>query len=480
MRRDVLCVVLLTVTGAAVLLPVLGWPPYMPPLSGDNLDSLSIATSSDPEFFIHGARSFVYRPVTYSSLWVENEVFGLHPSVFFSTNLLIWLGCAVVLYGIARTHVRSSLVALVAAVALLTDHRIDTALVWMIERQSILACLLGGSALAIAYRLPSGGRARAFGAVAVFLLLTAGMLSKEYGAAFAAATATVALVSRPDLRAALLGASTAAVITYASMRWLVPEIFGSAANASPPPGGIPTTGPGSPGSGYCDDMGLLWDQREICYGQIDLAERLAQYAWNVGATLVGTAYPYLFGGQGNLNPLDLSRPVLSLLYPTMVLGLAVTAWTHRPRASLPLLVLLLANAGLNYLLFRHRNQVIGAMGLYGSAAMGLQPAAAAAAERLPVALERVGRPFKAGSRKAWKRGSAASPVVATVLAASLAAWGIGHEARNLQTTIDQDRSDFLARPCAYLEADVGAQVRRLVEALPATARCRSGEPSERR
>lgn len=471
-RRDVLCVLALTGICAAVLLPVLGWPPFIPPFNQDNLDALRIAAREDPSFFIEGTQNFVYRPLTYTSLWVQTEVFGLRPSVLFSTNLVIWWGCALVLYGLVRTHVRSSLVALVAGVALLTDHRVETALVWIIERQSILACLFGGSALAIAYRLPSGGRARGLGAVAVCLLLAAAMFSKEYGAAFVAATVAAALVGRPELRAWLVGASLAAVAAYASIRWLVPEIVGYTARAS-------TTGSGSPGSGYCEEMGLLWDQREICYGQIGLAQRLVQHVWNVGATLVGTAYPYLFGGQGNLISPDLSRPVLSLVYPTMVLGLAVTAWVKRPRASLPFLVLLLANAGLNYMLFRPRNQLIGAMGLYGSAAMGLEPAAAAVAERLTVTLKRLGRPLEAGSRKTWESASAASPVVAAVFAAGLAAWGIGHEAENLQSSIDQDRSDVVAQPCVFASRrSVGPQVRRLLEEMPATARCRSRERAE--
>ncbi len=428
-------------TGAGVLLPALGFPPSVPPFSGDSLDALNRATQDASAFFTQGTRFFVYRPLTYASFWAQNEAFGLNLSVFFSINLAIWLGCALVMYGLVRIHVSSSLVALVAAVALLTDHRVSDALVRIIERQSVLACLLGGAALAIAYRLPARGRARGLGAGAVFLLLTACLLSKEYGAAFVAATLAVAVLGRPELRAPLFAAGAAAVGVYASMRWLVPVLSGAPKSE----GVLPN---------YCESMGLFFEEREVCYGQLDFSERLVQHAWNVGATLVGTAYPYLFDGHGTLVSPDLSRPVLSLVYPTVVLGLAATAWVKRPRVSLPLLVLVLANAGLNYVLFRHRNHLIGAIGLYGSAAIGLQPALALVAERL-------------------QRISAATPSVAAVLAAVLVAWGIGNEARNLQSSIDQERAQYASAPCVYLRfPNLAPEVSRKLETMQATARCR--------
>ena len=290
---------------------------------------------------------------------------------------------------------RSVLAAAVAAGLMLIDERGMTAIVWIPERATPMACVMGGIALLLAYRLPRGGARRTAALAGIAALLLGAALSKEYGMAFAAATAAVGLVTRPGDREALVAVALAAVTVFAAMRALLPADAALAAS----------DGAASGGNGLldkCDYIGFLGHGENVCYGELDLIDRLLRWGWNAGATLVATFLPPLFDGTGAmLLPEVLAGPLgeaddyagfsfASLILPLFVSVCAFVGLRRHPRAVLPLFALIVANAALNFLLFRDRNQVVGMIGLYAAAAVGLPSGGVGVAH--PRAGVRAGRP----------------------------------------------------------------------------------------
>ena len=133
----------------------------------------------------------------------------------------------------------------------------------------------------------------------------------------------------------------------------------------------------------CEYIGFLGHGENVCYGELDLIDRLLRWGWNAGATLVATFLPPLFTGQGALLYPEVLASALgeeddyagftfaSLILPLLVSACAFVGLWRSPRAVFPLFVLIVANAALNFLLFRERNQTVGLVGLYAAAAVGL-------------------------------------------------------------------------------------------------------------
>jgi hypothetical protein len=200
-------------------------------------------------------------------------------------------------------------------------------------------------------------------------------LSKEYGVGFAAAAAAVGLVTRREDRVELVAAAMAALTAYAAMRAL---LVNDAAYGA-------TTAVGSSHGllDNCDYIGFLGHGENVCYGDLDLVDRLLRWGWNAGATLVATFLPPLFTGEGALLlPEALAGPlgeaeayegfsIPSLTLPLLVSLCAFVGLRRYPRVVIPLFALIVINSLLNFLLFRDRNQIVGVVGLYAAAAVGL-------------------------------------------------------------------------------------------------------------
>ncbi len=355
------------------LLPAVGFPPYIRPYSADNIWALSLGADSIDSYFTDPPAG-IYRPLGYLTLWAQYHIGGLDPTAYFAVNIVLWIGCGCVVYALGYTVGRSQLAAAAAAGVMLIDDRGMTAIVWIPERATTLACVLGGIALLIAYRLPRRGPSRAVAFAGVTALLLGAALSKEYGIAFVLAVATVGLVTRRGDREGLIAVALAALTVYVAMRGLLP---GHAAHAA--------TGAGlGEAAERCEYLGFLGHGEDVCYADLDIFDRLLHWGWNAGATLVATFLPPLFTGYGALLlPDALAGPlgendaypgfsIPSLILPLLVSACALVGLRRHPRLVLPMFVLIVANAGLSVLLFRDRNQVVGMVGLYAAASAGLR------------------------------------------------------------------------------------------------------------
>jgi hypothetical protein len=429
---------------ALTLLPAVGFPPSIPPYNHDNLFALAVGAEPIDSYFTgpsHGA----YRPITYVALWTQYQISGVDPVAYFGANMVLWIACGCVVYALGYALGHSLLAACAAAGLMLVDERAMTAIVWIIERQTMIACLMGGAALLLAYRLPQGGWPRPAALAGITVLLLGAALSKETGLAFAAATAAVGLVTRPRDRTELVGVALAGFTAYAALRTLLP-----AEEARAAPQG---TGLSHPSLEICEYIGFLGHGENVCYGDLGIVDRLLRWGWNAGATLVATFLPPLFGGHGELllpdvlaGPLGEAETypgfsIPSLILPLLVSVCAFVGLKRYPRAVAPLFVLIVANAALNFLLFRDRNQVVGMVGLYASAAVGLPLVASWSLARARIFAQRARSP-------AGARARAALALATLAVVAGTIAW----RAVDLHDAVAGAKSGYADRdPCPSLQ-----------------------------
>ena len=363
---------------ALIVLPPFGFPPSIPPFTPDNIDALSLGAFHDPWFFLtHGGA--VWRPLTYSTLWAQYELGGLDIGAFVSFNVLLWVACASLVYTLVYFHTRLIWAAAPAALVMLTDDRVFSALVWFIERQSLLASIFGLLAMLIAYRLTQQERPFRGALAVVGLLLLAAAMSKEFGLAFAFGVATIGML-HSSRRRELVGVGVGALVVYGLLRGLAGGLnFGSGAETNR---GFSDT---ESDLGLCEVMGWGANPREVCYGELGLIEQLGQYAWNMGASFVGIFFSPLIHGNGYLLAPDVLGTTLGgpdwyagfairdLIVPCIVTGLAVVAFWKRPKVALPFLAVIVANAVLDFQYYRPRNVVVGMVALHVAAGIGIPP-----------------------------------------------------------------------------------------------------------
>ena len=147
---------------ALVVLPAIGLPPLPQPYNHDNIWALSLGADPLGSYFTDPPDGVNrYRPFTYVTLWAQYQIGGLDPSAYFAINIALWIACGCVVYALGYMLGRSWLAAGVAAFLLLVDDRGMAAIVWVPERATTIACLMGGIALLLAYRLPRGRTSRA-------------------------------------------------------------------------------------------------------------------------------------------------------------------------------------------------------------------------------------------------------------------------------------------------------------------------------
>lgn len=364
-RRHGVAILTLVMLGFAIYWPVLTYQPH----DADNLIALSIAAASAPWHFL--TDNFVsylpgYRPFAYLTLWSQYHLLGYDVGQLFSFNVLALVASALGAYALVVVATGLRLIGIAAAALLLLDSRVLSAVYWLGERQSTLACALGALALAIAIRAGLLGRLERKTAVVIFVLVLLAAGSKEFGIAFAAGIMVTALLGRPEQRKTLLVASVTPVVVYLVVR---------AALA------------GLSLSDYCETMGFLNHPSEmVCYGDLDSRGMLGQQGWNMVATFLGTFFPSAFSGEGSLlvspSAFGTTIPWSSLIVPAITLGFAAVCMLRRPRLGLVLLAVIVANGVLNLALYRQRNQLAGIVALDAAAGIGLAELALAYGRRV--------------------------------------------------------------------------------------------------
>jgi hypothetical protein len=345
---------LLCAIGGALFAPVVAIRPF----DGDNLYVLAWVHSAhfgdllrlDPAIYPE------WRPLAYLTIWLEHRVVtleaaGLHQLV----NLLLWIACAFAIYRIVFELTASLPAAVLAALILFLDLRAAAALTWIVERQMLMAMLLGVLALGAVIR--ARGRDTTWReAAAIGVLLVASALSKEYGLACAFAIGAFAFALR---RVHTSIAALSACALYGAMR---------------------LTFAGGAVAPYCEDMGFLFTSGFQCINPTTAAG-VTQMAYNAAASTVAIAFSGLFAWDGSLNP-SFARVMISLAFT----GLAVLGMVRGPRVLGSVALLPIATGMLSVMLFRSRNQLIGLAGIAILAGVGI------ANMRLRMATERLRAP----------------------------------------------------------------------------------------
>ena len=320
------------------------------PLDFDNVYALHMAARTGFLGLLKGVRfayppSPFYRPVAHATMMLQYRIWGLDTTYYFLLNLLVWIACSWGIYGVVAYVSKSRTSAAAAAAFLLLDPRAAQALYWIQERQTSLCVLFGVAALLLAMMPARRPRSR-LRWVAIFLLLVASPLSKEYGLAFMGSLILLAAFRKDHEWKALIAIALLAAGAYGVIRFL---------------SGITNY------TDYCETMGFFQQVHQVCYSSLDLGARLQQHAYNVGSSFVGTVLPGLFGVYGEMDP----RLQQILIVDTPMLLLALFGLVKSPRETFPLLALVILNAILCFVLYRPRNQLVGVLGLYAAAGIGL-------------------------------------------------------------------------------------------------------------
>jgi len=331
------------------------------PLYLDNVIYFSLGARSDPStFFTDSFTTYfpAYRPLGTLSFWLQYQWAELAAGHYFVFNIFVWLACCVAVYALVARLSGSRLAGTVAGAFLMVDDRVNWVIWNLTERQNALSCLFGLLALLVMFAPFRERHTRvAAGSIFAFLLLAA--LSKEYGLVFSAAIVVGALSMRGPGWKLVAGAAVAAVGAYAVLR------LGLAGGASTP---------------FCDGMGFFADRREVCYDDLGTGAKLQQYAYNVGATFVGTFVPSAFDKIGAIS-FPGQYGTRGLILPILVAIGAVAAALRWPRQVAPLLTLVVVNTALSFVQYRTRNQMVAVIGLYVAGGMGLALAIAYVRER---------------------------------------------------------------------------------------------------
>ena len=315
--------------------------PGTPPLEGDDVYVLGWASQARAADLIRVDPSSYpeWRPLAFATVWLQFQMTGLSSVVPYQiVNIVCWLGC-VCLAGWLVYRVTGGWAAPAVSMAVLvTDARWMSSLIWIDDRQTTIACLLGLSALIIA--LPRDARLSGRSQVLVGALLLCAPLGKEYGLAFALSVAAVGVLDR---RRDLLWPAIGALAVYAALRLVL--VSGASQR-------------------YCEDVGFFFGHRRVCSNS---PEWIAQVAYNVVATFLGSLFEGVFDSKGAVH---LSVP--RLLLSAVVVAMAVGAWVSRDRTARVGLGLLVFNAALSLMLYRTRNQPIALTGVALAAGIGFE------------------------------------------------------------------------------------------------------------
>ena len=333
------------------------------PYATDDLLALSFGSLRTPSSFITGKWVEwlpAYRPLSQFSIWLQFQLVGIEPITYYIINLLLWIGCVVILYFIVFYLTKSRFSAFLVALLMMVDIRVDTALIWIIERQSPLTVLFGSSAILLFLHSASKNRVKPV-SIWIFLLLVFSTLSKEYGLAYSGGLVVLSILLYRNHWKTVFFIVFLVAITYFGLRF-----------------GIAKT---SVSLDFCEEQVGYRDQTvSVCYGDYDLGDRVKFYVWNIGSTFVGTFIPKVFSSVGqwdgfqiemgiNVVP-DVPISIIDLLFMIITVGLVGVSLYKSPKQAVFFLSLILFNAILNYLLYRSRNHLVGLTGLYGLLGIG--------------------------------------------------------------------------------------------------------------
>jgi hypothetical protein len=312
------------------------------PLDFDNLYILGLVHDRPLSDILRGDPWIFpeWRPLAFFTVWVEYRLLQLAGvPVHFLVNLLLWTSCAWLVYRIVHQLTAHHGAAFLAGMFLYFDRRSSEALTWIVERQTLMACMFGLAAVLV--KLRSSEDATRFTKPAIALLLLASALSKEYGVAFALAFVAHGVLTG---RRRLVMPAMAAIGSYALLRVVVA-------------GGALAT--------FCEDMGFFWSSAKHC---LEPANPLAlpQMVYNAGASALAATMSGLFNGEGEISLVP-HRIGISLVFIALgVLGLRRGDAVIRVAALLPL-----TTGVMNLMLYRPRNQLIGVAGLAICAGAGM-------------------------------------------------------------------------------------------------------------
>jgi hypothetical protein len=119
--------------GALLLLAGLALALYWPifairPLAGDNLYVLAWVSQATARSLVEVDPAIYpeWRPLAYLTIWLEHRIVPLNAVwIHHGINLVIWAICSALVYLIVKTLAASRAAALVAAMLVLTDPRLD-------------------------------------------------------------------------------------------------------------------------------------------------------------------------------------------------------------------------------------------------------------------------------------------------------------------------------------------------------------------
>ena len=352
---------------ALAFVAAIGWVAFAPiigtpPIDYDNLFELSATLGSPRSIYPGTPAAFFtmlsagYRPLPYFSMWAQYQLTGMASAPLFLFNIVVATLCGAATYLLGHRLTRSVALALGAALLLLVDIRVSSSITQIVTRTQTMACLFGLGALILAYR----GRSRSAPVLAgVAVLLFAALLCKEYAAAAVAAVFVLGLLTRSEGGLRLTAAAVAPFALYTAIRIAIDPSGGSI-------------------EGYCETMGYFFESREACYGRATVSnaivltgrDQIYQHLYNVVGGFVAILLPVFFEVDGQLLQYSKLPDTWYVAAVLMIFALALVGWIARPRQTLPLLAMVAGNALTMFLLYRTRNVLLGAAGVYLSAAVG--------------------------------------------------------------------------------------------------------------
>lgn len=322
------------------------------PVDPDQLITLSFGTRSFASIFQHQLLEYLpgYRPLFGLSVWLQYRLQGIdHIGFYYLVNLTFLWGIACMVFAVVR-HVTGRIdAAIVVAAAMLVDERNHVALIWL-DRQISMTAFFGLAALLVLWS--GAGKRWSFLAAAVLLLLS--VLSKEYGLAYLGLLGIESvrrlLIDRKDhVAGGWLIVAVAVTVTYFAMRYFLAN--------------------GATGE-YCETEGYFWQSAKVCFDRNSGISALPQLLYNIAATFVGTFLPGLFNGDGKLTDFAGISPRY-FFYSACFAVFALYSVLRPPYEARLAILLVACNALLSFLLFRHRNHMVGEVGLYIASGIGL-------------------------------------------------------------------------------------------------------------
>lgn len=299
-------------------LPALLTPPFV----ADTLGAIDQALKSNAEIWLEptSTANGFYRPLSFWTLKIQVDLLGVHMPLLWATNLVLLSAAFFVMHKVACRLGATPLVAAVTLLVIAGDGVWQVPMFWLSDRQALLATLFGWLAVLALLRRPD-----AWGALCAGIALVAATLSKETAYAYVPTLLWLAWahVERPLPKLALIAALALAALCWRI--WIVGGMFGGRLAASP---------------------------------DIAMVDRVAEYAWNIFANFLGILYRPLFDSVGAFDP---SRPLAARgnwVFVFLAL-LAIAAVKLRPRAAVPLLLMIAGNALVMFVEYRARNHMPG-------------------------------------------------------------------------------------------------------------------------